>query len=183
VAASNSSLPDFASHTFEVSEEGRRLKRAERPLSVALIIGLVGLIGGGVGIAVVGFFGIASVGVPPRQWPFFGMGAIMGATGLVLARPVQRAITNFCTAVSVDAAGVGITMRDGKRWRADWKNPELRLVLLDYRKNRHRPSRRYNSIPCHMLSPQFEAGLSVAALDSSTWQCSHIEESLESLTA
>lgn len=142
---------------FDVIEEDRRLRRAEMPLTVGIVTAVALLVGAGLVLTAVGALG--------RQWPLLGVGLAIAAVGGLLTRLAYRVATVRYTEVSVGNDSLTIVMGDGRRWTAGWSDPKFRVAILDYRENRHRGSKRYNDIPCQLLTPQFEVGLSVVAFE------------------
>lgn len=148
----------IAGERIEVATQDRRLRNAQRLLTAGIALGVAVLFGTGATAVVMGWL--------TTSWGLVAIGLVIVGFGALGIRSAYRSVFVEFDHVTVDSVGVTIGARDGRLWTAVWKDPDFRLVLLDYRNNHHVEARKYSEIPCQLLSAQFEVGLSPEAVEA-----------------
>jgi len=149
-------LSTFAPVRFDVRAENERLRSAQRPVYAMIVIGILALLGFGVVVAIFGAI--------RGDWFLRGMGIAMGAFGVVMAVKSFRDARRRLDFVEVTAGGARYGMADGTTRERRWADPQLKLMLADYRKSNIIGLRGLRRVPCALNDGPVHGGLSVEAL-------------------
>lgn len=145
-----------ASQRFDLRAEAQRLDAAQSRTWMMNYIGVGALLLFGVLFAV--------LGSDPEQWVYVGVGGAMIVFGAYMAVKVFRDRRRRTDWVEVDRGGIHIGLSDGSSREIGWKDPDLRVALLDWRGAKIYGMSGMNTVPCTMSAGGIYAGLSLEAL-------------------
>lgn len=143
---------------FDVRAPDARLRRATAALDYALLAGVAGFyVGGGV---------IVTIAVWASAGTLVLLGAGTIALGGLISVLAYRARRVRVVTVTVDERGIVLGLISGGEARAEWDDPQLRLILADHAAARARSQRRWKEVPAQLLCMQYHIGLPQAAYDA-----------------